>query len=949
MQTYSKEEAREHVSGLVESFQKVEATLDEAQESQIENDYIRPLFRYLNWRTESAGLRMSEREMVLVETDRQGKRPDYRFQLNGQHLFFVDAKKVKYRMHDPRWQWQVYRYAYSTRNNPAPRKVDFGVLTDFQEFILLDCTFEARKPEAVNNFRVLDWRYTDYVTQFDRLWDIFERKNVLEASGDRKSGLWACYLSPKQAKANRVAPDEGFLDKLDNDKNGWRVRLAKDMKKCSPNLTGEVITAAVQLLIDRLVFIKALSDRDIDDDYLAKLAECIETNGLGEDDRGWFSAAKPVFDRLNRFYDGSIFKSQTEETVITSNRVVRDIIRELDPDNSPYDLSVLPVEILGTIYERFLGKVVRTTEQRVKIEDKPEVRKAGGVYYTPQYIVHYIVEQTVGKLLADCKTPDDVAKLKILDPACGSGSFLIGASDALIEWHKSYYTAKAKPARDAAYRDADGDIRLTAKLKRQILLNNIFGVDIDQQAVEVTRFSLSLKALEDTRKDELDEERNLFNETVLPDLKDNIVCGNSLIGTDILEGHLFVPEEERKLNPMNFEDKFPEIMGCGGFDVVIGNPPYVFGEFINKSQKDYYTAHYRVAKGQYDLYHLFYERALSLTRARGYHGYIILDAVLARDETMRIRSVLLKENGVSSIYHAGTVFQNVGVSAVVIISQRGMQSGDGSASLHQVTENGAVVSERKLVLSRFTRDPKMVLAIDVDDDEASVLQKTRAQEGRLNDWCEFSRGEELGKRHFQRQSRLKHGFAWILVGEDVQRYFVDKPNFQIRKSELVKDADLYKAPKLVIVKTGARPIAALEGGGVVTMQSLYNGQFNELHSVRPEFLLAIVNSVLIAWYLRKTVTAYKKMFPQFNQNHFEQLPVPQIDLLNAADKARHDNLVGLVEQMLAAKKAWAAAQTEKDKTYYDDKCKALDKQIDTLVYELYGLTAEEIAIVEDKR
>ena len=158
MQKYSKQEAREHVSRLVESFQKVEATLGDAQESQIENDYIRPLFRYLNWRTESAGLRMSEREVALVETDRHGKRPDYRFQLNGQHLFFVDAKKVKYRMHDPRWQWQVYRYAYSTRNNPASYKVDFGVLTDFQEFILLDCTFEARKPEAVNNFRVLDWR-----------------------------------------------------------------------------------------------------------------------------------------------------------------------------------------------------------------------------------------------------------------------------------------------------------------------------------------------------------------------------------------------------------------------------------------------------------------------------------------------------------------------------------------------------------------------------------------------------------------------------------------------------------------------------------------------------------------------------------------------------------------------------------------------------------------------
>jgi hypothetical protein len=594
----------------VDSFDENKESLRHVPEAMIENNFIRPLFRYLNWNTENLNLRRSEYEFVLQDTMKTGKRPDYILRLNGNDLLVMDAKMVEYSMKKPTLQKQVHRYAYSTQSNPLSRRLDFGVLTDFEEFILLDCRFPAEEPEAVNNFRALDWTYPDYLKQFDRLWELFERNNMLEASRDRKTGLWSCCLTPKQAKANLVPPDKGFLAKLDDDKDGWRIRLAKDMKRRNPALTGEVITTAVQLLIDRLVFIKALSDRDIDYDYLAELAKVIEGNGLNENDRGWYAAAQPMFAKLNRFYNGSIFAPRIElESVTTSNKVVRSIIREMEPDRSPCDLSVLPVHMLGAVYERFLGKVVRTTGQRVKIEEKPEVRKAGGVFYTPEYIVHYIVEQTVGKLLADCKTPDDVAKLKILDPACGSGSFLIGAYDALIRWHKNYYTAKAKPDREAAYRDADGEIRLTAKLKRQILLNNIFGVDIDPQAVEVTKFSLSLKALEETRKEELDKEWELWKQTLLPDLRNNIVCGNSLIERDVEQQMRLLQDEERdcelrRINPMSYREKFPEIMARGGFEAVIGNPPW--GAEFSESEKHYFDEHYHLNMGKYESYVFFH-------------------------------------------------------------------------------------------------------------------------------------------------------------------------------------------------------------------------------------------------------------------------------------------------------------------------------------------------------
>ncbi|MBI5291490.1 MAG: hypothetical protein HY872_06410, partial [Chloroflexi bacterium] len=325
---YTKARARAEIANLVANFRANEPGLADAPEAQIEDNYIRKLFRYLNWNTDNAGLSVAEWEFVLQRTDEKGKRPDYILQLDGRQWLVMDAKKVKYDMHDPRWMTQVYAYAYSTQNLPTPRKIDFALLTDFQEFILLDCTLYAADPKAVSNFRILDWTCDDYVSQFDTLWELFERENVRQAmrgAGDHGTGdhgkgdsriapmgLWSRYLSPKKVKANRIPPDKSFLAVMDDEKTGWRVRLAKDMKKRNPDADGALITAAVQLLIDRLIFVKALSDREIEADYLTQLAEQVEKSGLAADDAGWFNTCRDIFAKLNQFYNGSIFEPRPE-------------------------------------------------------------------------------------------------------------------------------------------------------------------------------------------------------------------------------------------------------------------------------------------------------------------------------------------------------------------------------------------------------------------------------------------------------------------------------------------------------------------------------------------------------------------------------------------------------------------------------------------------------------
>ena len=183
----------------------------------------------------------------------------------------------------------------------------------------------------------------------------------------------------------------------------------------------------------------------------------------------------------------------------------------------------MPADILGQVYEQFLGQVIRITPARqVKIEPKPEVKKAGGVYYTPTYIVDYIVKNTVGKLV-DGKTPRQLVKIRVLDPACGSGSFLIGAYQFLLNWYRDEYVKDGpQKHKNEIVRDEVGNWRLTLNEKKKILTRHIYGVDIDTQAVEVTKLSLLLKVLEG------ESQFKLFHERALPDLGNNIKCGNSL-------------------------------------------------------------------------------------------------------------------------------------------------------------------------------------------------------------------------------------------------------------------------------------------------------------------------------------------------------------------------------------------------------------------------------------
>jgi len=495
-------------------------------EFQLRKEFLDPLFETLGWDMQNKlGYAEAYKDVIHEDSIKVGgftKAPDYCFRIGGTRKFFVEAKKPSVNVKDDTSPaFQLRRYAWSA-------KLPLSILSDFEEFAIYDCRIKPVKTDKASTARILYVTYEQYPEKWDEIASIFARDSILKGSFDR-------YVETTKGGKGTAEVDDAFLKEIES----WRDSLARNLALRNPGLSQRELNYAVQTLIDRIIFLRMCEDRGIEE-YGRLMAL---QNGDNVYERLF-----ELFQRADERYNSGLFHFHEEKGRIEAadqltpaltleDRPLKNIIKNLYYPDSPYEFAVLPADILGQVYEQFLGKVIRlTTGHHAVVEDKPEVKKAGGVYYTPTYIVEYIVENTVGKLL-EGKTPKQVSKLRILDPACGSGSFLIRAYQRLMDWHRDWYVEDStdKHAKEV-YQGRGGEWRLTTAERKRILLNNIFGVDIDPQAVEVSKLSLMLKVLEGESDETLAKQLQLFHERALPDLSENIKCGNSCTAPGFLDG-----------------------------------------------------------------------------------------------------------------------------------------------------------------------------------------------------------------------------------------------------------------------------------------------------------------------------------------------------------------------------------------------------------------------------
>jgi type I restriction-modification system DNA methylase subunit len=988
---------------LVETFDRNIETYHSQQynETQLRREFIDPFFEELGWDVSNKqGYAQAYKEVIHEDAVKVGtatKAPDYSFRIGGVRKFFLEAKKPSINIGgDPHPAYQLRRYAWSA-------KLPVSILTDFEEFAVYDCQMRPKQTDGTSTARIMFLTYKDYIDQWSKIADIFSKDAVLKGSFDK-------FAVSAKAKRGTTTVDKEFLAEIEN----WRQILAKVIALRNRTLSIHELNFAVQRTIDRILFLRMCEDRGIENyGQLLKISA---------GDRTYLRLCE-IFEKADQIYNSGLFHF-TDETdraeppdKLTLNLIIDDkdlkwILHNLYYPQSPYEFSVLPAEILGNVYEQFLGKVILVSPARhVKIEPKPEVKKAGGIYYTPDYIVDYIVKNTVGRLLGvlPCHsresgnpqprhsdsseesqlynskskivnrkslTPKQVANLRILDPACGSGSFLLGAYTYLLNYIRDWYIKNdpekwAKKKNPPIYQvpfsrrrhlstialaKVDGDeshcerseaipnYRLTVSEKKRILLNNIFGVDIDSQAVEVTKLSLLLKVLEGENSQTLENQYLMFHERALPDLGNNIKCGNSLIGPDFFENPDIDSSDEelqQKINTFNWHSEFPQVFSgkTPGFDAVIGNPPY--GADLSKKERGYLEKYFKL--GTTDTAALFMAQQDFLLKNKGIGGFIIPKPFTYASNWEKVRDRFL--DGIMQIVDVSKVWKEVKLEQTIYFFQKGVKTTEYISSVRSKELIYEVGKIQKSLCHQFG-----FLVNGVTEIEIQIADKLQKQKCFLKDLVINQRGGMLQEYVISRKSDFQ-----VLGGKHINRYIVADQIKGFISKEHICDEKAFIKPKSILAQNiiahiqspidHIKIIATLPEKTYPLILDTIN-QLENISNLSSYYLLGILNSKLINWYVYRFIFAKAIRTMHFDPPATDRIPYPQLNLKRTADKARHDRLVNLVQRMLDLHKKLTAAKVPDEKTKLQRQITTTDSAIDNLVYDLYNLTPQEIKIVE---
>jgi len=952
----TKEEARQEIGRLVAKYQSLTPpAIKKYTEADTRRIFIMPLFQALGWDVYS-------REEVAEEVKASVGRVDYVFKLHGVSQFYLEAKALRADLTKPEYVKQAITYAYN-------KGITWAVLTDFEGLQVYN---------AQTSRLFINLFYNNYLRDFDDLW-LLSRES-LESNALNE---WA-------EKYGALPPRLGIEQRLYNQLRQWREGLFTQLYHYNPNLSFKQIDEVIQRLFNRLIFIRTCEDRRIEDKVLLGAVHEWHSSGRkGE----LIEALRRIFRDFDGYYDSDLFELHLTDQVFIESTTIEGIINslyEIPGGMASYDFSLIDADVLGAVYEQYLGHVATVVKQRAKkaqirmdlglpseptfeLTAKKQRRKEHGIYYTPRFITNYIVKETVGRFRKE-RSHNEILNIKILDPACGSGSFLIRAYDELLSYH--------------AYRSGKSISELDQWERLPILIKNIFGVDLDMQAVEIARLNLLL--------------RSLAKRETLPSLADNIRQGNSLIsGTEEeLKGYFGDKWQERK--PFNWEQKFEDIMADGGFDVVIGNPPYVgFHGFMD--QKDYLRDMYESAQGRFDVYLPFVEKGVGLLKEGGLLGFICPTNFMKRQHGQGLRRFLKGNCKILQIvdFQDQQVFEQALNYTGIFILEKSKPT-----SKHIVTYIPERIDGEQLAVEQDTlQDDGWIFRHRTHE---QIVTKIEAQANTtLGELTEgISEGIVTGKNQVfllpvdvaDKLGLEKELLKPAIQGKQVQRYFHEPAKHVViypyrskeNRTELIPEENLARLFPITweylashrqnlvgreYFDKSAKAWYELWCERTFTQQAVVKIIVPELAScnrfayceksifyldtacgIVPQnrdprtylYLLGLLNSSLLEFYYKKATVPKAGGFYIYKTMFLKRLPICRVDFDNPTEKKMHDDLVALVDKMLELNKRLAPIRNtpcnERDEHLRE--INHTDNEIDDLVYKLYGLTGEERKVVE---
>jgi len=875
-------------------------------EESTKKDFILPLFEALGWNVYNKG---KKNDSISAEETISKKRVDYGFRINGIPKFFLEAKSLREEniQTNPKYIAQAIDYAWM-------KSCSWAILTNFETIAVYNADWKGSN-YGNNLFFVL--HPNDFLN--DPRFILLSKRAFENEEIDKK----ALEYGKKQLK-NRI--DKQLLQDMIH----FREVLSKDIAKNNQvkHLAQEDIDESVQRILDRLIFIRNAEDREL------------EENQLQSNVRQWYSRGKGhllkeisrIYKEYDDKYNSKLFAHHLCDDLYIDNEALQEVIEGLNhsKDNSyRYDFSVIESDVLGNIYEQYLGNILKSTPKRAKLEESKSHRKEQGIYYTPSYIVDYIVKNTVGEYIRT-HTPEEIKKVRILDPACGSGSFLIRGYKEL----ENYW----KQNSDFAQLTLDSEEFYSKKV--EILKNNIFGVDLDPKAVEIAQLNLLLQISEKGER--------------LPLLQNNIKVGNSLIDDPSITDKAF-----------KWEDQFPEIMKEGGFDIIIGNPPYVFTRDVefNEDFKKYVQNRYFVnleskaierakQSGKINLYAIFLLKSITIMRNSGFLSFIIPNNILRTTTYDIIRKFILDNSKIIKIVDTGPkVFEGVTASTIILVLKKESNKQNRDDNIIEVRSAIDDTNNIRLIgQGKFVENTSYVFNITLGNKELSLINKIEKNTKRLGNECKYIiEGIVANLDKDVVNYTMNEKCKKFLTGKDIGRYSISFKNKYIiyDKTRLhrARPEEIFTNDKIIIqrISGGKRPITA-----VLDTEHYYTFASTNLLLLKSEsefdlkYILALLNSKLINWYYVNKFTNGSSLTVNISKTFLEQIPI------KSGNKSDLLSIVKLVDKMLMLKKEinQLSEKTIDKRGALQDEVNIIDDTIDKIVYKIYDLTDKEIGVVE---
>ena len=858
-------------------------------EEATKKDFILPLFRILGWDVDNSN-------EVSPEDKVSTKRVDYAFKIDGIPKFYLEAKPLDENLDNYRekngirttFAQQAIKYAYY-------KGCTWAILTNFSEIRVYD----AWTKDTVSGFRFA-MRIDNFINDFDNGLYLISREAF-------EQGL----LDHKYSTKSRKKP---INDQLLSDFTNFRAILSKDVYNLnkSKNLTEEELDEAIQRLFDRFIFIRNCEDKELEPNELLSTLRQWKENKKGT----LISKIRELFIYFDDTYDSSIFSKHLCDEINISDSVLSQVLDGLyttEDHSIQYDFSLIDADVLGNIYEQYLGHILKKTSKRTKLTESKAKKKEEGIYYTPNYIVDYIVRNTVGELIKNKKV--DVSKIRVLDPACGSGSFLIKTFDLLND----YYSKKLDYNQDKLDLSGTGT---TYSTKLSIVKDNLFGVDLDKQAVDIAQLNLLLKVAEKKRR--------------LPILQQNIKNGNSLIDDPNIAGD----------KAFDWNKEFTDILSEGGFDVIVGNPPYfkIFeNDPINKTEN-----YKEIKSGMMNASAVFINRSLKLIKDGGYLGMILPKMLSFTESWDKIRHKILNKYKILYVIDCGKAFKGVLLEQIIFILKKEKPSNNnkitvGKLDSHIIKETAKVLQKNCSLDNRIPLEPNPIAY--------EIKSKMELENKRLGDIADITLGLGIqGKDLFFDKPRKSS--EKVLRGDDIQRYtirgckFYDPNSKEIQ--EYKKTIDHFKTPHIVIqrivahIKDHIKITAAFDEEGLLSFNTVTN-IFVKDKMYSNEFILALLNSNVVQYYTYKFIYSNAIRSMDFYKAYAKNIPLPKSDISTQEKVSKLTRkLINNINIYSKSKEKQTDSVNKLDKTIQE-----IQTEINEIIYKMYHITEEEKKVIEE--